>query len=167
MGEPPENLCRAVWRHMAGRLGQPGTPGCPPWPPAAARDTLGTPGRCSLRLGWWVRKRVCSQPRSSGADHRVVLAKPFVPPEDSSLGCAGSPRPAQGLLLSPCAVLCGNGGGWRDVGHTAMQFLISGKLWGEEGTTPGGFQASLGHLAATATSTRDIDTPGMSVSICR
>lgn len=126
---------------------------------------MGTAGRCSLQLWWCARNRAHSHPWSSSPDHQVVLAKPFILPQDSLLGCTGSLPPAQGLLLSPSTVLRRDRGAWRDVGHTAMQFPISEKIWGEGGSTLGGFQASLGHLAATTT-TQGTLTPLGCLSAC-
>lgn len=114
---------------MAARLGQPGTPGCPPrWPPATAKDTSGTPRRWqppATVLG--PRLELVPGPGPALPDRRVVLAKPFIPPENSSLSCTRSPCPTQGLLLSPNPVPCGDGDGWRDGDHLAARSPISAK----------------------------------------
>lgn len=116
-GEPLLS-CLAAYGSEAGAAGHPGVS---PMAPSHSEGHVGVPwemqplvevlGPC---LG------LVPGPGLVVPNCQVVLAKPFIPPEDSSLGCTRSPCPAQGLLLSPSPVSLRDGGGWRDGGHLAM-----------------------------------------------
>lgn len=108
-GEPLLS-CLAAYGSEAGAAGHPGvSPVATSSSKGLIRDRV-----LGLRLG------VVHSTGPVVPNRRVVLAKPFVPPEFSSLGCTRSPCPVPGFLLSPSPVLLEDRGGWKDGGCLAV-----------------------------------------------